>query len=808
MKAFNAIYHFLGSVYFALILIALVTFFVVVGTVLESSAQSHLYAAQFTYGHPIFALLLWGFFINILFAATRRWPFKVKHIPFLTTHLGLLMILAGVIVKHYFGVQGTLHLIEGSGSHDLQQANSFAVSIQHHGESVPSKHVINTDHLGGYDSMIAKRDDGLTLRLIEFNANSSEKLNSWIKGSFATISGLKPLPMATFAPDSKAITPITRVRFHENSQDIWNVYAMDTVVLSSVISELYGSSSTIKFTNRLSGKTLASFALKDLLKENQLLNDGTTVKGELVIPVNELSEIENPALLMSLGGRQACSIPLKGPSALSNINRISPYLGKLPIACDIITEPLLAFIRDAFGDIHIVAIDSTGQLWVKQNKEGHFDTLLAYDGGYGGYATKIDIPFDCFNISRTNREQADAYALFSEIQKAEEHGIELPYPLQIFRTACNRQNVPFAEAITTFLTTWDDSNAWLYPKSLVLNNNLSKVFADSSWNEVPIELKRGCLWNDTFFSTIAKDLQSSKSPYDILLEAQWPLLDLLSYQDPQDALALLTDVTHQIFSAAAKHALEEDAEISNPTPEMQAAHFSALLRAYNIHMSTLTEEKDPSQPLPSQNDMALANADKILAFTHIDIPIALAPVTLETQITPSHEAISLIKKIEENTPRIVIHAVKGRVAKSISLRYDRSGRGMRWPIMNGEYLARFEPNTITLPYHLRLRQARQINYPNSKQAFSYESDLIIIDRRTDHEVETTISMNKVHETWDGYRFYLSTIAHGNGKSAKQIQVVVNRDPAKYWLTYPGAIILSCGIIMLFVMRPYRKRDSR
>ena len=36
-----------------------------------------------------------------------------------------------------------------------------------------------------------------------------------------------------------------------------------------------------------------------------------------------------------------------------------------------------------------------------------------------------------------------------------------------------------------------------------------------------------------------------------------------------------------------------------------------------------------------------------------------------------------------------------------------------------------------------------------------------------------------------------------GHARVALQIVVNYDPAKYWLTYPGAIILSLGILLLF-----------
>src|SRR5262249_600463 len=125
MKWIKAVFHFLGSVRFAIALIGSATLFVITGTVLEGLSSSHLYAAQWTYSHPLFSILLTLFFINILFSALRRWPFRLRHIPFLITHLGLLMVIGGTIIKQRLGVQGNMHLIEGSGSQKILLPNTY-----------------------------------------------------------------------------------------------------------------------------------------------------------------------------------------------------------------------------------------------------------------------------------------------------------------------------------------------------------------------------------------------------------------------------------------------------------------------------------------------------------------------------------------------------------------------------------------------------------------------------------------------------------------------------------------------------------
>ena len=114
MIKLKQIFHMLGGIHLAISLIAIAALTVIAGTILESKTGSHLLAAYWTYSHPFFQILLSLFFVNILFSALRRWPFKKKHIPFLITHLGLLMIISGTILKNRFGLQGQMSVWEGT----------------------------------------------------------------------------------------------------------------------------------------------------------------------------------------------------------------------------------------------------------------------------------------------------------------------------------------------------------------------------------------------------------------------------------------------------------------------------------------------------------------------------------------------------------------------------------------------------------------------------------------------------------------------------------------------------------------------
>jgi len=686
MNLLKHTYHFLGGVYFAMILIASVTLFVIAGTFLESSSQSHLYAAAYTYDSPLFALLLWGFFINILFAATRRWPFRWKHAPFLITHLGLLMVLGGVLLKHYFGHQGTMLLTEGSGSHVIRLANTFAINVQKRGEKVSTSHPLKRNFSGRYDPLIARRDDGLVLQLAEITPHVSEHLATWAKGPVAVIDGLRPMPMVDVI-DQEELTLAGRARFGSEDAPVWDLFALRTDHTEAVQKQV----------KKLARKT-----------------------------------------------------------------------------------PALAIIENSDHDVSLFAVGPYGDVWTQHIGKGGPESLIAYDDGFSGYAVKAELPFDTTPAHRASREQVIANKIKSQLEKARDEGVALATPLEIFKRACEKAQVDFPDMLTTYLVRWNATGSWLYPESTPLPAELHTVFANMTWEDIDPHVATGCQWALVLFDKVGEALESDDAPLEVLRKARWPLLASLEREnsmiDPEgkNPSVILELLTQQMLASAAMLPAQ-DSRLA--PPQQHAAMLSVLMRAYGIHMSTIAnDDSAPSDPL-----------------------------VLETRVMPVHEVLSPSNKIEDNKPRVVLHAAKDTVGKAMALAYDRSGTGLKWPVLHGEYLLRFQPDVIDIPYHVRLRQARQINYANSNQAYSYESDLVVTEMKSGMTRETTISMNNVYETWDGYRFYLSSISPSDESTAKKIVVVVNRDPAKYWLTYPGAVVLTCGIVWLFCRR--KKNDD-
>ena len=177
-------------------------------------------------------------------------------------------------------------------------------------------------------------------------------------------------------------------------------------------------------------------------------------------------------------------------------------------------------------------------------------------------------------------------------------------------------------------------------------------------------------------------------------------------------------------------------------------------------------------------------------------------LVLHSPLSKVHQVEEPTNKLEEHLPLVRVKATSAKQSQVIPLTYDPQAKGLRWPILEGKALLRYQPAWQELPYQIRLRQARKVNYPNSAQPYSYEAGVVVKDLRSQNIVETTLCMNQVHQTSDGYRFYLSNISQ-SPHLARQIQLTVNYDPAKYWLTYPGGILVSLGIILLFSLSPKR-----
>lgn len=577
---------FLGSFRFALILISLSALGVIAGTFLESKHESHGVAEDWIYHHPLFQALLGGYFINILLSALSRRPFKKKHIPFLITHLGLLMIISGVFIKSVWGTQGHLQLIVGTASDELVLPNRPALWVKQRGSgktiSIPEKQ----------------------LKITEYYPHAEEKLVGWLKKGVAHISGFPPLP--------KREEP----------------YPLD-------------------------------------IGEKEPLNvyvDSTTIPE-------------------------------------------SPYL----------------LIQDKKG----VVVLSTEDISLSFDPK-NLESYVAYDHGFGGYTLQAEIPFG-------NKKKALAEELNHHLQS----GKPFSPPLELIAHSMKNSPLDFGKTVIDYLKKWDEEKSWLSDIPLPLN-----------WEGVPFTVQNALFW--------IAELHEEEHFLEHLRQNKWPLIDALEKEGNQPAQYKLW--MEQMW--ALQHDLPK---MPFPTAKM----LSAYLRLYDIHWSNI-------------------------AF------VPEKTITLETPLFRILEKKEPPAKKEEAEPLAFIE-FDGEV---VPLIYDTKGTRLKTRSKNGNFLLNYQPHRIKLPYFVRLHQAEEIKYPESNQTASYECTLSLIQKSTGQITPCSLQMNHVFETDDGYRFYLAGMGTIDPYGVRSVQLVVNRDPAKWFLTYPGAGFLALGIILLFWRRKF------
>lgn len=112
MKWLIAIFKFFASLKLAVVLLILLGISFGAGTFTESYYGTDA-AQMVVYRTPWMAALLICLGLNLLASALDRIPWKKKHTGFLTTHLGIILILGGSLISHAFGIEGQLAIQEG-----------------------------------------------------------------------------------------------------------------------------------------------------------------------------------------------------------------------------------------------------------------------------------------------------------------------------------------------------------------------------------------------------------------------------------------------------------------------------------------------------------------------------------------------------------------------------------------------------------------------------------------------------------------------------------------------------------------------
>lgn len=795
MKFFKSLLYLFGNVYLAIALIAITACMVVAGTLIESKTGSHLFAAKWTYEHPFFFLLLVLFFINILFAALRRWPFKKKHTPFLITHLGLLMVIGGTMIKNRWGLQGQLSVWEGSGNQHVLIPHTYSLLIEEKKENTHQKSMIDLDP-SRQEIHYPYHFPHLKCKLTGYAPHIEKKFETWIKGKNGYIAGFPPIPVNFWNrllpfPESSSY-PFPLASYFPN----WSILVIHTSDIKEAVQHAYLQNLTIVITNKENPHDIQSFPLLEALKTDLSFAQGK-LKLTLELPSDNLKE-NTPAFTLTWKPNQDSeevrfALLLQGQGSLSIINQSNTWSKPLFTIDLMRPNPSLCLIeKEKEGGVYFLAFDVHGRYHIEHFPSDHVQTLIAYDQGFQGYGVQAVVPISNFPTGREDKENAEAYELTQQFKIALDKNPVISPPLQIFKLACEKAQVDFPTSFVRFLKEWNECPKFLL-HSTSLSEETKKILFNINWDMIPELHKQALLWSDRLFNQLNVLWEQGQSPLKVLEQHHWPLLDQLRSVDHPPGDSFLNTLAQQITSLTLY--LPGIEFSSAPTLEESARFLSAYFRNYGIDYQAI------SPPINKEKESfdRLENYWKEQSNNHHLSQSMIFETLLSLSMTPQELPI----KLEEQRPGIVIEFQEKDSKQTIAFAYDETGSDLKWPILEGKYLVRFQPRLKELPYRIRLRQAREIPYPDSQQIYSYESD-VIISEKNKIPIAQTLSMNRVYETWDGYRFYLGGIGHSFDSSLKRIQLAVNYDPVKYLMTYPGAGLVFLGIILLFWRKSGKK----
>ena len=199
--------HLLGSLNVAVVLLVSIAGLIAFATIMESRFDTAV-ARYYIYDNPLFTLWLVVLALNLFCAALTRWPWQRKHVGFVVTHAGIILMLTGAMVGRAWGFEAFVTLdkakppehqlvtkqdvlsistaegIRGEMPFDIEmrpptEARPFTLPL----ENSPLKLVIDgaTDKLVPDDSLRASDDTtaaaGIALRFVNAGMNQNVAAN-------------------------------------------------------------------------------------------------------------------------------------------------------------------------------------------------------------------------------------------------------------------------------------------------------------------------------------------------------------------------------------------------------------------------------------------------------------------------------------------------------------------------------------------------------------------------------------------------------------------------------------------------------
>ncbi|HVM59635.1 MAG TPA: cytochrome c biogenesis protein ResB [Verrucomicrobiae bacterium] len=124
----NRFLKFFGSLKLAVVVLLLLAMAMATGTFLESRDNARV-AARIVYRSWWFNGLLALLAVNVAAAALTRWPWKRKHVGFVITHAGIIILLGGCSAAFHYGTEGMMELRVGETPANVVRVEDEALTV-------------------------------------------------------------------------------------------------------------------------------------------------------------------------------------------------------------------------------------------------------------------------------------------------------------------------------------------------------------------------------------------------------------------------------------------------------------------------------------------------------------------------------------------------------------------------------------------------------------------------------------------------------------------------------------------------------
>lgn len=167
----NRFLRFFGSLKLAVVVLLLLACAMAAGTFLESHDNARE-AARIVYRSWWFNGLLALLAVNVAAAALTRWPWKRKHVGFVITHAGIIILLGGCSTAFHYGTEGMMELRVGEPPANVVRIQDEALTVVVPETSERAKALVQVKQNGTVKPSAVRAGKDLRLTLDAFMPNS------------------------------------------------------------------------------------------------------------------------------------------------------------------------------------------------------------------------------------------------------------------------------------------------------------------------------------------------------------------------------------------------------------------------------------------------------------------------------------------------------------------------------------------------------------------------------------------------------------------------------------------------------------